>query len=133
MVNVPEGWKVQSKAVARSRAKRPKFGNKKIEYQGMKFDSKKEMQRYLQLLEFEKKGQISDLELQVYFELAPSVKFEAEPRAKPALRYVADFVYILDGVKIVEDVKSKITREDAVYRIKKHLMKSVHNIEILEI
>ena len=128
-----EGQKVQSRMIARSRAKRPKFGNKKIEYQGMKFDSKKEFQRYLQLVEFEKNGQISDLELQVYFELAPSVRFTAEPRAKPALRYVADFVYMLEGHKVVEDVKSKITREDAVYRIKKHLMKSVHGIEILEI
>ncbi len=128
-----EGIAIQSKPLARSRAKRPKYGNSKIEFQGMKFDSKKELKRYLELKDFEQRGLIYDLELQVSFELAPSVRLKEEPRAKPALRYVADFVYILNGEKIIEDVKSAITRKDSVYRIKKHLMKSVHNIDISEI
>lgn len=131
--NVPEGWKVQSKPVARSRVKRNKYGNKKIEFQGLKFDSKKELQRYLELKDFESRGLISELRLQVSFELAPGVKFSNEPQKKPALRYFADFTYIMDDALIVEDVKSKITREDKVYRIKKHLMLAVHGIEITEV
>ena len=128
-----EGIAIQSKPLARSRTKRPKYGNSKIEFQGMKFDSKKELKRYLELKDFEQRGLIHDLELQVSFELAPSVRLKGEPRAKPALRYVADFVYILNSEKVIEDVKSAITRKDSVYRIKKHLMKSVHNIDISEI
>lgn len=131
-MQVPDGWKVQSKPVARSRKKKPKYNNKRIEFQGMKFDSKKELKRYLELKDLEKRGLISDLELQIAFELAPSVKLQGEDRAKPALRYVADFVYMLNDVKIIEDVKSAITRKNDVYRIKKHLMKHIHNIDISE-
>ena len=36
--------------------KRPKYGNKKVEYQGKLFDSKREMQRYVVLKEAEEKG-----------------------------------------------------------------------------
>lgn len=54
-------------------------------------------------------------------------------RAKPALRYFADFTYIKDGQFIVEDVKSAITRKLASFRNKKHLMKSVHDIDISEV
>ena len=48
------------------------------------------------------------------------------------MRYYADAVYEEDGAKVVEDTKSDITRRDPVYRIKKHLMMSVHGIEIME-
>ena len=37
------------------------------------------------------------------------------------------------GKTVVEDVKSAITKKDKVYRLKKHLMKTVHDIDILEI
>src|SRR5690606_26359142 len=65
--------------------------------------------------------------------LAESVKFENEPRRKPAVKYVADFVYQEKGQMVVEDVKSTMTRNLPVYRLKKHLMKSVHGLEIREI
>lgn len=50
---------------------------------------------------------------------------------KPALRYVADFVYWHNqkGCQVVEDSKGHLTD---VYRIKRHLMATVHGIEILE-
>lgn len=112
-----------------------KYGNKKIEIDGVKFDSKKEAKRYgyLQLLEV--LGEIKDLELQPKFELIKSVKFAGTDRAKPAIRYFADFAYtdVLTGKQIVEDVKSKITRESPVYRMKKHMMLAIHGIEIIEV
>ena len=49
------------------------------------------------------------------------------------IKYVADFVYQEKGQLVVEDVKSKMTRNLPVYRLKKHLMKSVHGLEIREI
>ena len=81
----------------------------------------------------EEKGVIQNLQMQVVFVLAEKVKFKNEARAKPALRYLADFVYMQDGQQIVEDVKSKATRTKDTYRIKKHLMMSVHGIEITEV
>lgn len=110
-----------------------KYKSTKIEKCGMKFDSKKEYIRWRDLLQMQLDGLIAELKTQVAFILAPSVKFAAEPRAKPALKYIADFTYVKNGALVVEDVKSNITRSLPAYRIKKHLMMSVHNIEILEV
>ena len=110
-----------------------KYNNRKVELDGFTFDSQKEARRYTELKLLVRVGQISALELQKSFVLAESVKFNNEPRAKPAIRYVADFAYMENGVMIVEDVKSKATKSLPVYRMKKHLMKSVHDIEIQEI
>lgn len=104
-----------------------KYNNKKVVVDGQKFDSKKEAYRYQALKKLEKNGYISDLQTQVVFELAPSVIING--RKKPALKYKADFVYMNNGKKIVEDVKGVLT---TVYKIKRHLMKSVHGIDILE-
>ena len=46
--------------------------------------------------------------------------------------YTADFVYIEDGVKVVEDCKSEYTRKEADYILRRKLMLHVHNIRILE-
>ena len=110
-----------------------KYNNRKVELDGFTFDSQKEARRYSELKLLVRVGEISELELQKSFVLAESVKFNNEPRAKPAIRYVADFAYMENGVMIVEDVKSKATKSLPVYRMKKHLMKSVHGIEIQEI
>ena len=113
--------------------KRAKYGNRKIENEDGKFDSQKEYLRFKELQLLQRSGAISELSRQAVFVLDESVKFDSEPRAKPAIRYMADFSYIENGKLVIEDVKSKITKENPVYRIKKHLLKSVHNIEIVEI
>ena len=113
--------------------KKPKYNNIKTETNGIKFDSKKESRRYTTLKAMERNGIIHDLKLQMAFVLAPRVKFSSESRTKPELRYVADFVYTRNGQQIVEDVKSVETRKKDTYRIKKHLMMSVHGIEITEV
>ena len=96
--------------------KRPKYGNKKVEYQGKLFDSKREMQRYIVLKEAEEKGLISDLRTQITFELIPAITEEYVEHLKTkdkiktrvlqrAVTYKADFVYVKNGEEIVEDVK----------------------------
>lgn len=128
--NVSIGIKTQSKNKARGGSK---YQNRKVEYDGLKFDSAKECKRYILLKEWLDGGLIEGLKTQVAFVLAEAVKFEDEPRKKPAIRYVADFTYLLDNVLVVEDVKSAMTRKLPTYRIKKHLMKSVHGLEIKEV
>lgn len=110
-----------------------KYNNTKIEEDGIKFDSQKEYRRYKALKVLERAGQISNLKHHVAFELAPQVKYSTAKKAKPALRYEADFTYMENGKLVVEDVKSKdVTAKDKVYIIKKHLMMWVHGIEIRE-
>ena len=115
-------------------AKRNKFNAQKIELDGMTFDSKKEHKRYIELKAMQQRGEIFGLEHHTKFELAPKTKLEGEKRAKPALRYFADFTYyMISGKYIVEDVKSTATRKLASYRNKKHLMKTVFNIDVREV
>lgn len=118
---------------SKSKPKRPKFNNTTVEMDGVKFDSTKEYKRYIELKARSQRGEIQELKCQVKFELAPKVKIEGEKRAKSALRYFADFTYIENGVLVVEDVKSIATRKLPSYRNKKHLMKSVHGVDIKEV
>jgi Protein of unknown function (DUF1064). len=113
---------------------RNKFNASKVQLDGMTFDSAKEYKRYIELKALQQCGEIFGLELHTKFELAPSVKIEGEKRTKPALRYFADFTYyLINGEYIVEDVKSVATRKLPSYRNKKHLMKTVHNIDVREV
>lgn len=110
-----------------------KYRNTKTVLDGITFDSKREAARYQELKVLAARGVIEDFRHQAPFVLAPGVRFSDEKRAKPALRYVADFAYKLDGRLVVEDVKSAVTAGAAAYRIKRHLMLSVHGIEVKEV
>lgn len=104
-----------------------KYGAKKTFVEGITFDSRAEALQYVALRILENNGHITELKTQVKFDLAPSVIIQG--RKRPPMRYVADFVYMQDGKQVVEDVKGMLT---PVYKLKRHLMKSVHNIDILE-
>jgi len=104
-----------------------KYGASKTTVDGHKFDSKREALRYCELKLLEKAGQITGLQMQIPFELAPAVKINE--RKKPALRYYADFIYFQNGQMIIEDVKGHLTD---VYRIKRHLM-AVKGLTITEV
>ena len=106
-----------------------KYHNKKVVIDGIKFDSAKEGRRYQELKLMERAGEITDLQRQVKFVLAPSVVIAG--RKKPDLMYTADYTYFQGGVLVVEDSKSKATLEDRAFGIRRHLMKSVHNIDLL--
>lgn len=112
---------------------RAKYGNRKVEdADGVTHDSKKEARRWAELQQRQAAGEISELRRQVPFVLAPAVRLDGEARMKPALRYVCDFCYIQDGKLMIEDVKSAPTRKTAIYRAKKHLMATVHGLQISE-
>lgn len=110
--------------------KRSKYGAQPQVVDGVRFDSGREAKRWQELKILERAGKITQLDRQVAYELAPSVLLHGEARKKPALRYVADFRY-LDGQQIVvEDAKSPATAKESAFRIKRHLMKSVHGIDV---
>jgi hypothetical protein len=106
-----------------------KYAAKRCSWNDIKFASKAELARFFQLLEMQKRGEISGLELQPVYVLAPSVRILGEKRKRPALRYVADFRYCkAPGLEVVEDVKGLDT---PVSRIKRHLMATVHGIHVV--
>jgi hypothetical protein len=118
-------------AAAPGKAKQPKYRNRKVVVDGVTFDSAGEQARHAELCQLQRAGAITDLKMGVYFELAPSCHLGGKAR-KPALRYKADFSYMEGGALVVEDFKSAITLKNPVYRIKKHLMMTVHGIAIRE-
>lgn len=111
--------------------KRSKHGNTKTVIDGEEFDSKREAARWCELILLQKAGEIELLRRQVPFELVPSVVLAG--RKKPAVKYIADFTYYVPGAKVVEDAKSPHLRKDPTYRLKKHLMKHVHGIDVVEV
>ncbi len=88
----------------------------------------REHRRAVELHMLEKAGLIEGLEEQVPFVLAPAVVLQG--RKKPALRYVLDFRFkdVRTGQMVYEDVKA--LHDNAVFRIKAHLMRWKYDIEI---
>lgn len=109
-----------------------KYGNKRTKIGGEQYASRREAKRHQDLLLLQRAGRIAGLVREVAFELAPKVKIAGESRARPAVRYRADFVYsdVATGRIVVEDAKGMQT---PVYRLKKHLMKTVHGIDVVEV
>lgn len=107
-----------------------KYRSKKTVVDGQKFDSKKEANRYQELLLLEKAGVIKNLSRQVKFVLIPSQRDESGKVVERECSYKADFTYE-DGIKtVVEDVKGYRTKE---YIIKRKLMLYQYGIRIREV
>jgi hypothetical protein len=107
-----------------------KYGNRKVIHDGIEFDSMKEAHRYCELKVMQRAGLISDLQLQVPFELIPSQRIDGKV-VEQAVKYIADFTYNgQDGVQVVEDTKGYKTPE---YIIKRKLMLYIHGIRIREV
>lgn len=122
--------------------KRTKYNAKKVEVNGIIFDSKKEAKRYSELLLLEQQGIISNLQRQVKFVLIPCQREQDETGARGGIKkgkvierevfYVADFVYNIPNSAnpVVEDVKGFRTKE---YILKRKMMLYFHKIKIREI
>lgn len=93
-----------------------KYRNKKTVIDGIKFDSKAEGNRYMELKLLQRANKIQNLELQPKFLLQESFKKNGKTIRK--LEYIADFKYIENGQVVIEDVKGVETKE---FKIKKKL------------
>ncbi len=107
------------------------YGTKKVEFEGITFDSAPEVDRYRILREAQKRGLISDLQLQKVFTLIPrqteAVEVKLKTKTKIVERfcehpvtYAADFVYIKDGKEVIEDIKGFATED---YILKRKMMR----------
>lgn len=118
-----------------TKLKENKYHNKKTVLNGIKFDSKKEKDWYMVLLNYKRNGRITELELQKKFKLQESF-IDNTGKKQRAIYYIADFFYYDNKLKcyVAEDVKSEATRKDKVYNLKKKLfMYQYKNILFKEI
>lgn len=118
-----------------------KYKNEKVEFDGIKFDSKRERDRYMVLKDAERRGVISELKCQPKFTLIPAQYHEEAKQLKTkvkmvkkcdflAITYTGDFQYVKDGKVVVEDVKGMVTPE---YKLKEKMMAYFHHIIIRRI
>lgn len=114
----------QYKAEAGWQGKRSKFGNRRVCWRGVWFDSQAELNHWLILLDRQKRGKISGLERQVAYRL--------DVNGVHICKYIADFVYFDNDTDrlCVVDKKGYKTHE---YKLKKKLMLACHDIEIIEV
>ncbi len=107
---------------------RSKYGNRKTGG----YDSKKEARRAAELQLLERSGVISELKFQPQFLLLPSQKDEHGRVIERPVSYFGDFSYQENGVLIVEDIKSEITRRDKAYVLKRKMLLFFHHIQLRE-
>lgn len=106
---------------------RNKFGAIKTDYNGIKYDSRKEA-AYAQTLDLCKKAvgksdRVVEIERQLPYLL--------EVNGVKICKYILDFkVKYADGRTEYIDVKGVLT---PVYKLKKKLVKAIHNIDIKEV
>lgn len=107
-----------------------KYHNKKVIYDGIKFDSKKECKRYRELKLMERAGLVSDINIQVPFVLQESF-IRCDGKRVRSIKYVADFTYKdKEGKLHIEDAKGVKTQ---VYKLKKKLFEYKFKTMIEEI
>jgi len=99
----------------------PKFKNVRTEVDGLRFDSKKEAARYVELKRLRAAGEVLWFIRQPTFDLPGGI------------RHRADFLAVLaaGGVR-VEDVKSRGTRT-RVYINKVKQVKALYGVEVTEV
>ena len=106
-----------------------KYRNVRCEYNGLKFDSKKERDYYIYLKSLEDQMKIFDLKTQTKFFLQKGFVFKGK-KVQP-ITYKADFTYYdKQGNYHVVDAKGLKTQ---VYLIKKKMMAYVYQIEVEEV
>lgn len=138
LADLPE--QVRQQVGGKIAAQTSKYHNRKIEINGIRFDSRKEAQRYVQLMHAMRVGAIRDLRLQVDFTIQEAYT-DCQGNRIRAIRYRADFAYNLTGLlpfgisaedrdvwsryimsgteTVIEDVKGVKTQ---TYKLKEKLM-----------
>ena len=99
-----------------------KYHNKKVEFRGETFDSIKERDYYILLLDRQKRGEIIGLQRQKTFIIQEAFKMPDGSVIRP-ITYKADFYYYEygKGWRVI-DVKGGNATKTDVYKLKKKLL-----------
>lgn len=126
-------------------ARKSKYNNKKVEYLGITFDSKKERDRYIVLMDAQERGDICDLQTQVKYILIPAIRedYEVQLKTKSVMRtrtiqkaitYTCDFKYFHNEKQewVIEDVKASAVAAslDKSFVLKEKMMFALKGIKI---
>lgn len=104
-----------------------KYGNKRVEADGYKFDSMAERDRYYQLKLMQQAGGISNLRVHPTYVLQEKFK-DRDGKTHQAIVYEGDFEYVHDGDVVCEDVKGV---ETPVFKLKYKLFLARHrNVDL---
>lgn len=103
--------------------KKNKYGNTKVMLDGLRFDSKREADRYAELKLLRDAGEITGLRIQPHL--------PCDVNGMHVCTYIADFAYVKrgDSRETFEDAKGHRT---ALYILKKKLVKACHGIDVEE-
>jgi hypothetical protein len=102
--------------------RKSKYGNQPVTIDGVRFDSRREADRWCVLRLREKAGEISHLELQPKFYFIIKGEHVKYPSGRKAF-YKADFSYFEGNHRVVEDAKGFKTD---VYKLKKALIEKMY-------
>ena len=119
--------------------KKGRYGNvNKIVEDGIRFDSKREYLRYLDLKLLERSGEIKELTVHPAFPIIIGgvpimVSSNQHNKWDRQLTYEADFLYWDNrkGDRVIEDVKMQSGHRTGIYKIKRALMRAMGH-EIVE-
>lgn len=124
--------RIRTGGTAATATKAPKYGNVRVEQDGIPFDSMAERRRYQELKLREQRGEIEDLTLQPVFTLhAPTPQGELRFIG----RYTADFAYrvVATGEMVTEDVKGGDATKTQLYRWKRRHVELEYGLTITEV
>lgn len=118
---------------------RQKYGNKKVVYDGIEFDSELEKNRYIFLRGAEEAGEIEHLQCHVSYEIIPKVTTMVEKQLKTktklvervlfsARKFTPDFIYVRNGKTVAEDVKGSKFVVSKDFPLRRHLLYVTHRI-----
>lgn len=97
-----------------NRRRRGKYNSRKIEYGGMVFDSQAEFSRYLEL-------SVKGIPIKIHPQYVLLKTFKYKGKTIQGVKYSADFEYRENGIIIIEEVKSKFTKKDRDYILRKKM------------
>lgn len=107
----------------------PKYNNRKVEYDGKRFDSAAERDHYIVLRLRQQAGEILNLRCQPKYELQSGLR-RRHGGGRRAINYLPDFDYYENGQLVAVDVKGART---AVFNIKEKLFREKYPDVRLEI
>ena len=111
--------------------KKEKYRNVRCSWMGIKFQSKRERDRFIILDAALRDGEITGLQRQVKYQLLPKQYINGR-LVEREICYKADFVYYdKNGHLVVEDAKG--FRRNAAYIQKRKMMLWFHGIQVKEV
>ncbi len=121
-LTTPAGLRELKKARKKGGNKEKSVGrvnSKKVKEDGYKFDSVVECERYCELKLLAAAGEITDLIVHPSFVLQEGFTYQNK-KVQP-IKFTADFEYVENGRRVVEDVKSNWTKTFTDYSIRRRM------------